>query len=44
MISPFKIMNTFDLQLLGTVAGFLARKTDFYVGGKDGEWQTVSET
>lgn len=30
------------LQLLGTLAGFLARKTDFYVGGKDGEWQTVS--
>lgn len=29
-------------QLLGTLAGFLARKTDFFVGGKGGEWQTVS--
>lgn len=28
--------------MLGTIAGFLARKTDFFVGGADGEWQTVS--
>lgn len=30
-----------EFQLLETVAAFLARKTDFFVGGKDGEWQTV---
>lgn len=27
--------------LLGTLAGFLARKTDFFVGGKSDEWETL---
>lgn len=31
-----------DSQLLGTLASFMARKTDFFVGGKEGEWETVS--
>lgn len=35
-------MNTIFVQLLETLAGFLARKTDFFVGGKEGEWKTVS--
>lgn len=33
---------SFDSQLLGTLASFMARKTDFFVGGKEGEWETVS--
>lgn len=28
-------------ELLGTLAGFLSRKTDFFVGGEDGEWQRL---
>ncbi|XP_031631155.1 nuclear migration protein nudC [Contarinia nasturtii] len=28
-------------EMLATVAGFLARKTDFFVGGNDGQWQTL---
>ncbi|CAK1553678.1 unnamed protein product [Leptosia nina] len=28
-------------ELLDTIVGFLARKTDFFVGGKDGEWEKV---
>lgn len=35
-------MNKYFVQLLDTLAGFLARKTDFFVGGKEGEWKTVS--
>lgn len=31
----------FKLQLLQTIAGFLARKTDFFTGGDDGEWEKV---
>ncbi|CAK1604225.1 unnamed protein product [Parnassius mnemosyne] len=27
--------------LLSTIVGFLARKTDFFTGGKDGEWEKV---
>ncbi|CAH2075312.1 unnamed protein product, partial [Iphiclides podalirius] len=27
--------------LLSTIVGFLARKTDFFTGGKDGEWEQV---
>lgn len=27
--------------LLGTLAGFLVRKTDFFVGGQDGDWQRL---
>ncbi|XP_047514537.1 nuclear migration protein nudC [Pieris napi] len=27
--------------LLDTIVGFLARKTDFFVGGKEGEWEKV---
>lgn len=27
--------------LLGTLAGFLARKTDFFVGGEDGDWERL---
>lgn len=27
--------------LLGTLAAFLARKTDFFVGGEDGDWQRM---
>lgn len=38
------IYRIHEFQLLGTLAGFLARKTDFFVGGKDGEWQTVRKT
>lgn len=30
-----------SLQLLQTIAGFLARKTDFFTGGDDGEWEKV---
>ncbi|XP_070492271.1 nuclear migration protein nudC [Chironomus tepperi] len=29
------------LDLLQTIAGFLARKTDFFTGGDDGEWEKV---
>lgn len=29
------------LDLFGTIAGFLARKTDFFVGGEEGEWQRI---
>ncbi|XP_038210303.1 nuclear migration protein nudC [Zerene cesonia] len=28
-------------ELLDTIVGFLARKTDFFVGGKEGEWEKV---
>lgn len=31
----------FQLQLLITIANFLSRKTDFFTGGKDGEWEKV---
>lgn len=31
----------FYIQLLGTLAGFLSRKTDFFVGAKNNEWETV---
>lgn len=27
--------------LLGTLAGFLARKTDFFIGGENGDWQRL---
>ncbi|CAG5040160.1 unnamed protein product [Parnassius apollo] len=27
--------------LLSTIVGFLARKTDFFTGGKEGEWEKV---
>ncbi|XP_068630252.1 nuclear migration protein nudC isoform X1 [Battus philenor] len=27
--------------LLATIVGFLARKTDFFTGGKDGEWEKI---
>lgn len=30
--------------MLGTIAGFLARRTDFFTGGKEGQWQSVSFT
>ncbi|CRK97778.1 CLUMA_CG011157, isoform A [Clunio marinus] len=29
------------MTLLHTIAGFLARKTDFFTGGDDGEWEKV---
>lgn len=29
-------------QLLITIANFLSRKTDFFTGGKDGEWEKVT--
>lgn len=29
------------LDLLSTIAGFLARKTDFFVGGGEGDWQRI---
>lgn len=34
---------TYIFQLLSTIVGFLARKTDFFIGGKDGEWEKVCE-
>lgn len=40
--SVWYLMNKMFVQLLDTLAGFLSRKTDFFVGGKEGEWKTVS--
>ena len=34
---------SFNPQLLQTIAGFLARKTDFFTGGDDGEWEKVKK-
>lgn len=39
-IQQYLIINRF-LQLLETIAGFLARKTDFFTGAVDGEWEKV---
>lgn len=30
------------LQLLDTFVNFLSRKTDFFIGAKEGEWEKVS--
>lgn len=35
------LLIIFLFQLLQTIAGFLARKTDFFTGGDDGEWEKV---
>lgn len=29
--------------MLETISGFLARKTDFFTGGEDGEWEKVKK-
>lgn len=31
----------FSLQFLGTLAGFLRRKTDFFTGAKQAEWEKL---
>lgn len=36
------IFMLYHFQLLQTIAGFLARKTDFFTGGDDGEWEKVN--
>lgn len=35
------ISTELNFQLLQTIAGFLARKTDFFTGGDEGEWEKV---
>lgn len=37
-----KYLTCLIFKLLETIAGFLARKTDFFTGGDDGEWEKVT--